>query len=54
MKDDILIEEGEMIEDIIFIKNGVLTLEIIIDLNDPKTSIESHLETTGMDCFKNI
>ena len=54
MKDDILIEEGEMIEDIIFIKNGVLTLEIIIDLNDPKTSIESHLETTGMNCFKNI
>ena len=54
MKDDILIEEGEIIEDIIFIKNGVLTLEIIIDLNDPKTSIESHLEATGMECFKNI
>ena len=54
MKDDILIQEGDMIEDIIFIKNGVLTLEIIIDLNDPKTSIEKHLETTGMDCFKNI
>ena len=54
MKDDILIQEGDVIEDIIFIKNGVLTLEIIIDLNNPKKSIEKHLETTGMDCFKNI
>ena len=54
MKDDILIQEGDIIEDIIFIKTGVLTLEIIIDLNDPKKSVESHLEMTGMDCFKNI
>ena len=54
MKEDILIQEGDVIEDIIFIKNGVLTLEIIIDLNDPKNSIESHLEMTGLDCFKNI
>ena len=54
MKDDILIQEGDIIEDIIFIKNGVLTLEIIIDLNEPKKSVESHLEMTRMDCFKNI
>ena len=54
MKDDILIQEGDIIEDIIFIKNGVLTLEIIIDLNDPKKSVESHLEMTRMECFKTI
>ena len=54
MKDDILIQEGDIIEDIIFIKNGVLTLEIIIDLSEPKKSVESHLEMTRMDCFKNI
>ena len=54
MKDDILIQEGDIIEDIIFIKNGVLTLEIIIDLNEPKKSVESHLDMTKMDCFKNI
>ena len=54
MKDDILIQEGDIIEDIIFIKKGVLTLEIIIDLNDPKKSVESHLEMTKMECFKNI
>ena len=54
MKDDILINEGDIIEDIIFIKTGVLTLEIIIDLDDPKNSVETHLELTGMDCFKSI
>ena len=54
MKDDILINEGDIIEDIIFIKTGVLTLEIIIDLDDPKNSVESHLELTAMDCFKSI
>ena len=54
MKDDILIQEGDIIEDIIFVKKGILTLEIIIDLNNAKKSIESHLEMTGMECFKNI
>ena len=54
IKEDILIQEGDIIEDIIFIKTGVLALEIIIDLNDPKKSVESHLEMTGMHCFKNI
>ena len=54
MKDDILIQEGDIIEDIIFIKKGVLTLEIIIDLNEPKKSVEKHLEMTRMECFKNI
>ena len=29
-------------------------MEIIIDLKDSKKSVESHLEMTGMDCFKNI
>ena len=54
MKDDILIQEGDIIEDIIFIKKGVLTLEIIIDLNEQKKSLLSHLEMTGMSCFKSI
>ena len=54
MKDDILIQEGDIIEDIIFIKNGVLTLEIIIDLNNSTESVESHLEMAGMDYKKTI
>ena len=54
MKDDILVQEGDIIEDIIFIKNGVLTLEIIIDLSNPTKSVESHLKQTTMKCYKNI
>ena len=54
MKDDILINEGDIIEDIIFVKDGVLTLEIIIDLDDLKNSLYFHLELTAVDCFKSI
>ena len=43
MKDDILVQEGDIIEDIIFIKRGILTLEILIDLDSPKESAEDHL-----------
>ena len=43
MKDDILIQEGDVIEDIIFIKKGVLSLEINIDLDSPQESCEAHL-----------
>ena len=43
MKDDILIQEGDVIEDIIFIKKGVLSLEINIDLESPQESCEAHL-----------
>ena len=43
MKDDILIQEGDVIEDIIFIKKGVLSLEILIDLDSAKESAEKHL-----------
>ena len=43
MKDDILVQEGDVIEDIIFIKKGVLSLEICIDLDNPQESVESYL-----------
>jgi len=48
MKNDILIQEGDFIEEIIFIKNGVLTLEILIDLNSIKDSAEAHLNFSGI------
>ena len=48
MKDDILVQEGDVIEDIIFVKNGVLSLEILIDLDSPKESAEAHLNMTGI------
>ena len=54
IRGDLLIQEGDIIEDIIFIKNGVLSLEILIDLNSPKKSIEFHLKLTENDYFNNI
>ena len=47
MKDDILVQEGDVIEDIIFIKKGVLSLEICIDLDCPQESCEAHLNKNG-------
>ena len=47
MKDDILVQEGDVIEDIIFIKKGVLSLEICIDLDCPQESCEAHLNPNG-------
>ena len=43
IKGDILVDEGDYIEDIIFNKNGILSLEVRIDLNHPKQFIEDYL-----------
>ena len=43
-KEEVLIVEGELIDNIIFVKDGRLVMEIIIDLNDPYKSIQKYLE----------
>ena len=43
IKNDILIQEGDFIEEIIFVKTGVISLEIGIDFNRPKESILQYL-----------
>ena len=43
-KEEILILEGEYIENIIFVKDGRLAMEIVIDLNDPYKSIQKYLD----------
>ena len=43
-KEDIIILEGELVDNIIFVKDGRLVIEIIIDLNDPYKSIQKYLE----------
>ena len=43
IKGDVLIKEGETFDDIIFIKNGILSLEIWIDMNYPKETIQKYL-----------
>ena len=46
-KGDILIQEGEYIEEIIFIKNGILSLEVWIDMSNPEKSIKKYLQDNG-------
>ena len=47
IKGDILIQEGEFIEEIIFIKNGVLSLEVWIDMSLPEESVQNYLIENG-------
>ena len=44
IKNDILIQEGDFIEEVIFIKAGVISLEIGIDFNKIKESIVQYLD----------
>ena len=44
-REEIILMEGEIIENIIFVKDGLLTLEIRIDLKDPYKSIRHYIET---------
>ena len=43
-KEEIIILEKEFIENIIFVKDGRLSMEISIDLNDPYNSIKNYVE----------
>ena len=43
IKNDILFQEGDFIEEVIFVKTGIVSLEIGIDLNKPKESIIAYL-----------
>ena len=47
MKDDILVHEGDIIEDIIFIKKGRLILEADINLDGPKNNFDDQFRETN-------
>ena len=49
-KYEILVYEGEMIEDIVIVKDGRLSLEAAIDMEDPETSIQNYFNNN----FKGI
>ena len=49
-KEEILILEGELIDNIIFVKDGRLSIEVTIDLNDPYMAIKHYLNNN----FKGI
>ena len=43
IKGDILIQEGDFIKEIIFVKNGIISLNISIDLEHPENSLKKSL-----------
>ena len=51
IKGDIIIQEGDYINEIFFVKKGVIGLNICIDLNDPKTSLNKFLGKNGIGKF---
>ena len=42
-KNDILVTEGDMMEDIIFVKKGVLSVELPINITNPQVNIDRYL-----------
>jgi len=42
-KNDILVNEGDMVEEILFVKKGALSLEIPINLTNPQENIDKYL-----------
>ena len=43
-QDEIVLFEGEVVENIIFVKDGKISMEITIDLKEPFTSIQNYLD----------
>ena len=52
-KEEIIIMEGEIIQNIVFVKDGRLSIEISIDLNDPYKSIQKYLDVNFKEISKN-
>ena len=48
-KNEILLNENEIIEDIFFVREGRLSLEIPLDMNDPEKSANDYLSKEFMD-----
>ena len=43
-KNDILVNEGDMVEDIMFVKRGMLTVELPINMTNPQENISKYLD----------
>ena len=50
-KGDILIQEGDYIKEIFYVKKGVIGLNICIDLLDPETSLKKYFGKNGIGKF---
>ena len=45
-KNDILVNEGDMVEDIMFVKRGILSVELPINMTNPQENIDKYLNTS--------
>ncbi len=45
-KNDILVNEGDLVEDIMFVKKGMLTVELPINMADPQENIDKYLNAS--------
>ena len=45
-KNDILVNKGDMVEDIMFVKKGVLALELPINIDNPRENYDKYLKTS--------
>ena len=41
-RNDILLNEGDMVEDMMFVKNGILALELVINMDNPQENIKKY------------
>ena len=51
LKGDIIIQEGDFIKEIFFVKKGVIGLNICVDLNNPELSLKKYLGQGGIGKF---
>ena len=51
-KEEIIVLEGEIIQNIVFVRDGRLSIEIAIDINDPYQSIKKYAEINFMGISK--
>ena len=54
IKGDVLVQEGDFVEDIMFVKDGILSLEIKINMDYPEKSIEEYLNKNELISGSNI
>ena len=51
IKNDIIIQEGDYIKEIFFVKKGIIVLNICIDINEPESSLRKYLSNNKIGKF---
>ena len=54
LKKDILVNEGDIVEDIMFVKKGVLSLELPLNMENPEENIKHYLNMPILQAENNI